>query len=44
MYGLQDFFKSDKVAITEITSKMLKRYEDHLKTARTMMRPKHLWI
>ena len=25
MYGLQDFFKSDKVAITEITPKMLKR-------------------
>lgn len=39
MYGLQDFFKSDKVAITEITSKMLKRYEDYLKTPRTMMRP-----
>lgn len=39
MYGLQDFFKSDNVAITEITSKMLKRYEDHLKTPRTMMRP-----
>jgi integrase len=39
MYGLQDFFKSEKVAITEITSKMLKRYEEHLKTPRTMLRP-----
>lgn len=39
MYGLQDFFKSDNVPITEITSKMLKSYEDHLKTPRTMLRP-----
>lgn len=39
IYGLQDFFKSDSVPITEITSKMLQRYEEHLKTPRTMMRP-----
>jgi len=39
MYGLQDFFKSDRVAITEITSKMLEKYEQHLKTPRTVMRP-----
>jgi integrase len=39
MYGLQDFFKSDKVPITEITSKMLGKYEVHLRTPRTMMRP-----
>lgn len=34
MYGLQDFFKSENVLITEISSKMLGRYEDHLKTPR----------
>lgn len=39
MYGLQDFFKSDKMPITEITSKMLQRCEEHLKTPRTMFRP-----
>jgi len=39
MYGLQDFFSSDNVAVTEITSKMLLKYEKLLRTPRTMMRP-----
>lgn len=39
MYGLQDFFKSDNIPISEITSKMLFQYEVHLRTARVMMRP-----
>jgi len=39
MYGLQDFFKSDVVPITEFTSKMLFRYEEHLRMPRVMMRP-----
>jgi hypothetical protein len=39
MYGLLDFFKSEVAPITEITSKMLVKYEQHLKTSRTMLRP-----
>ena len=39
MYGLQDFFNTDIVPITEINSKMLCKYEKHLKMPRTMMRP-----
>jgi len=36
--SLQDFFKSDRVLITEITVKSLKRYEEYLKTERKITR------
>jgi hypothetical protein len=39
VYGLQDFFHSTVVPITDITSKMLVKYEEHLKSPRTVMRP-----
>jgi len=36
--SLQDFFKSDRVLITDITARSLKRYEDYLKTERKVTR------
>lgn len=39
MYGLQDFFGSDHTPITEMTSKMLVKYEEHLRTPRIILRP-----
>jgi|GEM_PF-99441 len=39
VYGLQDFFGSSDVPITEITSKMLRKYEEHLRKPRIVRRP-----
>ncbi|MFA6278081.1 MAG: phage integrase SAM-like domain-containing protein [Pedobacter sp.] len=39
MYRLQDYFKSNSASVTEITSKMLAKYEDHLRTPRIILRP-----
>jgi hypothetical protein len=36
--SLQDFFKSDRVVITDITAKSLKLFEDYLKTERKVFR------
>lgn len=37
--SLKDFFKSDKILITQITAKRLKGFEEYLKTQRKVLRP-----